>query len=757
MTQHNLTQILKVIRDFVMRNRPCYRDYLGSETETKTIQIGSSVFVDDKGIAEAGFLVTDSAFAGFILGETYTVTIDGITADYVARNLSLISDDIGPVIGTTTNFDMENGTFDGWFCNAGRDPDGKIVCMAQTFDTSFAGKTISISQTKTETVKRYNTKLLPEYLLPAFLRKNVVASKTEVRRVQTAADNAQSTADGAQAAANAAYTAANAAQTTANAARSTANNAQTAANTAKSTADEAKTKAINAYTKASIAETTAGNAVSFTSTQSLTDTEKERARDNIGASSFSGNFTDLDNQIVGMKSKLKTAQISTYTIPASNEQLNGIYISHCQETAHFHASIVEFGGVFYGTRLAEIGTNPATPQRYYVGNLSLLKKAFPDYKCWGFASGPTTQTYQHVCVLNTQETFLIITSPNSTTDLIMLSTEAIKETTLNTYSSGYFNFFNLPISLLTKGVQRVGDPIYLLSSTSSSSDKQFRITVDDTGSLITESNGVKKTTGTYSKPSGGIPKTDLSDAVQASLGKADIIGAAGSGHNSIYRGKYLGTSVTEAQWQEIANGTFDDMYIGDYWSIGDITYRIAAFDYYMHADDFDTYAHHVTLVPDRFMYEHVMNDSNVITGGYVGSKMYTTGLDDAKATINNAFGATHILSHRQYLCNAVSNGNPSGGSWYNSTVELMTEQNVYGGKVYSAVNNGSTVPVLYTVDKSQYPLFAFRPDLISSRQSFWLRDVVPDAYFASVLGDGRAGCSGASTSFGVRPAFSIKS
>ena len=360
-------------------------------------------------------------------------------------------------------------------------------------------------------------------------------------------------------------------------------------------------------------------------------------------------------------------------------------------------------------------------------------------------------------MLNTQETFLIITSPNSTTDLILLSTEAIKETTLNTYSSGYFDFFNLPISLLTKGVQRVGDPIYLLSSSTSSSDKQFRITVDDTGSLTTESNGVKKTTGTYSKPSGGIPKTDLSDAVQASLGKADIIGTTGSGHNSIYRGKHLGTSVTEAQWQEIANGTFDDMYIGDYWEIGGVTYRIAAFDYYMHTDDFDTYTHHVTLVPDKSMYEHVMNDSNVITGGYVGSKMYTTGLDDAKATINNAFGATHILSHRQYLCNAVSNGNPSGGSWYNSTVELMTEQNVYGGKVYSAVNNGSTVPALYTVDKSQYPLFAFRPDLISNHQSFWLRDVVPDVYFASVLFDGRAGCSGASASSGVRPAFSIKS
>lgn len=367
MTQHNLTQILKVIRDLVMRNRPCYRDYLGSETETKTVQIGAGTFASSKGFVIAEFPATDPTFTGFILGETYTVTIDGVTADYVARNFSPLSDEFGPIIGTATTFNMEDNTFDGWFAAAAIDIDS-VLCAAETLDTSFVGKTISISQTKTETVTRYKTKLLPEYLLPAFLRKNVVASKTEVRRVQTAADNAQSTADSAQAAANAAYTAASAAQSTANTAKATANNAkatannaQTAANTAKSTADEAKTKAINAYTKASIAETTAGNAISFTSTQSLTDTEKKTARDNIGASSFSGDFIDLNNQIVGMKSKLKTAHISTYTIPASNEQLNGVYISHCQETAHFHDSIVEFGGVFYGTRLAEIGTNPATP------------------------------------------------------------------------------------------------------------------------------------------------------------------------------------------------------------------------------------------------------------------------------------------------------------------------------------------------------------------------------------------------------------
>ena len=52
-------------------------------------------------------------------------------------------------------------------------------------------------------------------------------------------------------------------------------------------------------------------------------------------------------------------------------------------------------------------------------------------------------------------------------------------------------------------------------------------------------------------------------------------------HNSIYRGKYLGSSVTAEQYTAISSGTFEDLYIGDYWTIGGVNYRIAAFNYYM--------------------------------------------------------------------------------------------------------------------------------------------------------------------------------
>lgn len=233
----------------------------------------------------------------------------------------------------------------------------------------------------------------------------------------------------------------------------------------------------------------------------------------------------------------------------------------------------------------------------------------------------------------------------------------------------------------------------------------------------------------------------------------DFVGAGG--HNCIYRGKNLGTSVSAEQYAAIAAGTFDDLYIGDYWVINNIYWRIAAFDYYLNTGDTACTTHHITLVPDSSLYNHVMNDTNITTGGYVGSKMYTTGLADAKATINTAFGSAHILTHRQYLCNAVSDGKPSGGSWYDSTVELMTEQNVYGGKVYGAGNDGSIAPALHTVDKSQFPLFTFQPYLISNRRWFWLRDVVSASSFACVAHDGRVSASVAPGVANVRPAFSI--
>lgn len=224
-------------------------------------------------------------------------------------------------------------------------------------------------------------------------------------------------------------------------------------------------------------------------------------------------------------------------------------------------------------------------------------------------------------------------------------------------------------------------------------------------------------------------------------------------HNAIYRGKSLGSSVTTAQYSAISAGTFDDMYIGDYWTIGGVNYRIAAFDYYLNCGDTSCTKHHVVLVPDTCLYNHVMNDTNITTGAYVGSKMYTEGLEQAKTTIKAAFSG-HVLSKRIYLSNATANGKASAGAWCDSEVDLMCEHMVYGNGVFSPVSDGTTVPNNYRVEKSQLPLFQHEPSRICNRASWWLRDVISASFFARVNYDGGA-YYGASNSLGVRPAFCI--
>lgn len=235
-------------------------------------------------------------------------------------------------------------------------------------------------------------------------------------------------------------------------------------------------------------------------------------------------------------------------------------------------------------------------------------------------------------------------------------------------------------------------------------------------------------------------------------------------HNAIYRGKSLGSTVTTAQYAAIKAGTFDDLYIGDYWTIGGVNYRIAAFDYYLNSGDTSCTTHHVVIVPDTCLYNAQMHNTssggyeggaaNTTTGGYVGSDMYKSNLEQAKTTIKSAFSG-HVLKHRIYLTNAVANGRASGGAWCDSEVDLMCEQMVYGSGIFSPVSDGSNVPANYRVEKSQLPLFQHEPSRICNRATWWLRDVITASYFALVDYLGHANYANASSSLGVRPAFCI--
>lgn len=223
----------------------------------------------------------------------------------------------------------------------------------------------------------------------------------------------------------------------------------------------------------------------------------------------------------------------------------------------------------------------------------------------------------------------------------------------------------------------------------------------------------------------------------------------------LFRGKNLGTALTAVQKAAIKDGSFKGMFLGDYWSIGGRIWRIVDMDYWYNCGDTAFTSHHLVIMPDEALYNAQMNTTNVTTGGYVGSAMYKSNLANAKTIVNAAFQGS-VLTHREYLCNAVANGRPSGGAWFDSSIELPNEPMMYGHPHFSPTSDGSTVPSIYTISKTQLALFMVCPRFIVNRSyNQWLRDVVSSAGFARVYLRGDADSASASGSFGVRPVFPV--
>lgn len=223
----------------------------------------------------------------------------------------------------------------------------------------------------------------------------------------------------------------------------------------------------------------------------------------------------------------------------------------------------------------------------------------------------------------------------------------------------------------------------------------------------------------------------------------------------IFRGKNLGTALTAVQKAAIKDGSFKGMFLGDYWSIGGRIWRIVDMDYWYNCGDTAFTSHHLVIMPDEALYNAQMNTTNITTGGYVGSEMYKKNLANAKTIVNAAFQGS-VLTHREYLCNAVANGRPSGGAWFDSSIELPNEPMMYGHLHFSPTSDGSTVPSIYTISKTQLALFMVCPKFIVNRSyNQWLRDVVSSASFARVSSIGSAHCYLASGSYGVRPVFPV--
>lgn len=228
-----------------------------------------------------------------------------------------------------------------------------------------------------------------------------------------------------------------------------------------------------------------------------------------------------------------------------------------------------------------------------------------------------------------------------------------------------------------------------------------------------------------------------------------LLGTGGAKRNGeAPRFKNLGSSFTDEQNTMIKNATFDDMYLGDYWSINGRTWRIwHFFDAYPFGDSKNGVPC-VVILPDEADFTadgsttHYWNDTDTTSGGYKNCKFRKTYRSQCDSQFTSAFGSGHLYTHRELLCSAMSGDNPSSWEWDDCTSELPSEMNIYGGRVWGGQSaNGYNIGSAW----SQYALAAVAPEYVVRRSyNWWLRDVWSGSGVALVYTNGNANSSDAS-------------
>lgn len=211
-------------------------------------------------------------------------------------------------------------------------------------------------------------------------------------------------------------------------------------------------------------------------------------------------------------------------------------------------------------------------------------------------------------------------------------------------------------------------------------------------------------------------------------------------HNAIYRGKYLGDTVTAEQTAAIADGSLEDLFIGDYWTMSGVNYRIADFDYWYRTgfpEANRVEKHHVVIVPDTSIATGQMNGSNTTSGGYRNSLM--------KSKMNDTISAlpqgirSRLLVHNALL----------DGTWTETSVDLMNEIMVYGCYILADNSNKQTS------ENRQLSLFRMSPQARYAGGNYWLRNYANATEFTLVSYYGDASKDAATSTYGIRPVFAI--
>lgn len=217
-----------------------------------------------------------------------------------------------------------------------------------------------------------------------------------------------------------------------------------------------------------------------------------------------------------------------------------------------------------------------------------------------------------------------------------------------------------------------------------------------------------------------------------------------------YRGanlESLGKTISSVAAQ-VRNGDFSDLYVGDYFDTRinnrSIKWHIADIDYFLNTGDILLKKHHLVMMNDIPIYSTFMAPFDSTQGGYAGSDIRKNRFDEIINMIDNEGFGSYILTHRELLSNSLDpNAKPSGCTawvgctngweWCDSTIELLTEPQVYGCTIASS----STYDV--GIGTRQFAIFRLNNTFMNIGVTWWLRAVSSGYTYCVVSGEGVAG------------------
>ena len=210
-------------------------------------------------------------------------------------------------------------------------------------------------------------------------------------------------------------------------------------------------------------------------------------------------------------------------------------------------------------------------------------------------------------------------------------------------------------------------------------------------------------------------------------------------HRNVFRGKNLGEFITDEQLAAIRDGSFADLYVGDYWEKDGVRYRIADINYWKGVGYQESVQKpHILIVPDTILGSGQMHTSNSTSGGYKSSTMKNARLNQIANSLPDAF-KNILISHRMF----------SDGAWINASVDLMNEVMVHGTCICTDNSNKQTS------DTQQLALFRLMPELKTIGANYWLRNLSSAQTYTLVSQYGDASNDMATSTYGIRPVFGI--